>query len=161
MLGFYLFGFCLVWLKDTFLLFYPALLYLANVSDTFSSGNSYTMTCFDAVCLLWYKVPKGQPETPLGKMHKVTLVAAILNEFKCLRLLQLQSLLHTCQAFAECLGTPRVQRAACVTPSDCTPQLLPFLWKAARNFVSPFLIVGSGHWKFWGAEKGEGLGITG
>lgn len=70
-----------------------------------------------AIRLFCCKVPKGQPETPLGKIHKVTLAAAILNEFRCcLRLLQLQSLLHRCKVFAECLGTPGVWTAGCVTP---------------------------------------------
>lgn len=43
-----------------------------------------------ATHLFCCEIPKGQPETPLGQTQKVTLAAAILNEFRCcLRLLQL------------------------------------------------------------------------
>lgn len=67
-------------------------------------------------CLLPYtsfptELPKGSLRH-LQERHKAT---AILNEFRCLRLFQLQSQQHTFKVFPECLRTPRVWRAECVS----------------------------------------------
>lgn len=75
--------------KKTPSLFYPAPPYLARVPSCFPLLNIIPSPAL-LVCLFCCKVPRGQPGTPLGKTHKLTLAAAILDEFRWrLRLLQL------------------------------------------------------------------------